>query len=307
MSLFHIVIYGSLLIFIVAILARAARIMRMPLHLRWELQPVPHERPGASTFERVDWWTHSRDRSRFGELSIMIPEILLLKGVWEHNRGLWFASWTLHFGLYLLIGAMVVILLHAVLLVAGVLADAFVPVVLAAVTRPLAIAGGALGTVGAIAMLIRRITEPGMRRYATAGHFVNLVHLGAIYVTALLWALLDGGFVAETATLYAGVLTAAPLPSLPLIGYLNVAIVLLFFIYLPFTHMTHFFTKYFTYHMVRWEDTPNTAGGRLEEKIRRNVSQPVSWSAAHVGANGKKTWLDLVADTGEVKRETEEA
>jgi hypothetical protein len=62
--------------------------------------------------------------------------------------------------------------------------------------------------------------------------------------------------------------------------------------------MTHFFVKYFTYHDVRWEDEKNLPGGRLEEKIKAVVSQPVSWSAEHIQADGKKTWLDLVGLSG---------
>ena len=35
----------------------------------------------------------------------MIPEMLLLKGLWEFNRKLWYRSFPFHFGLYILIGA----------------------------------------------------------------------------------------------------------------------------------------------------------------------------------------------------------
>ena len=40
----------------------------------------------------------------------MIPEILLLAGVWEHNRKHWFLSFPFHFGLYLLAGLIALLL-----------------------------------------------------------------------------------------------------------------------------------------------------------------------------------------------------
>jgi nitrate reductase gamma subunit len=305
MSALHVLVYMSVLIFLVACVTRAVRIARAPMHLRWELQPVPHEKPGKSMFETVDWWEHSRDKDHFGELAIMIPEILLLRGVWEHNRSLWFPSFALHFGLYMLIGNMALAIILGIMLLSGVSGDIGFSLILTQAIRAIALVGGALGTVGAILMLLKRALDPGLSKYATPSHYFNLLHLGAIYLTAFLWALLDTGFVADVTGLYAGVFTLNTIPALPTIGLVHVAVVLLFFVYLPFTHMTHFFTKYFTYHSVRWSDEPNLPGGKIEKNIIKNVTQPVSWAAAHIGADGKKTWVDLVSGNGEVKQEKE--
>ena len=35
--------------------------------------------------------------------------------------------------------------------------------------------------------------------------------------------------------------------------------------YIPFTHMSHFVGKYFTYHAVRWDDAANRRGGAIEQ------------------------------------------
>ncbi len=305
MSALHALVYLSVLIFLVACVARAVRIARAPMHLRWELQPVPHERPGKSMFETVDWWEHSLDKNHFGELAIMIPEILLLKGVWEHNRSLWFPSFALHFGLYMLIGNMALAIVLSIMLISGVSPDAGFGLILTHAIRAIAVVGGALGTVGAILMLVKRASDPGLSKYATPSHYFNLVHLGAIYLTTVLWAVLESAFVADVSAIYAGIFTLRAIPALPIIGIVHIAVVLLFFVYLPFTHMTHFFTKYFTYHSVRWSDEPNLPGGKLEKSIVKNVTQPVTWAAPHIGADGKKTWVDLVSGTGEVKIEKE--
>ncbi len=303
MSVLHALVYLSVLIFVVACFARGLKIARTPMHLRWELQPVPHERPGKSMFEQVDWWEHSRDKNHFGELGIMIPEILLLKGVWEHNRGLWFPSWALHFGLYLLIGNMALILLLTILLLAGIAQSGMVVNVMVGLIRTLSFIGGGLGVIGAVLMFFKRAFDKDMSKYATPSHYFNIILLGAIFASTVLWAFADHGYISRVTGLYAGVLTASPIPAFTTTGYLNVAVVLLFFIYLPFTHMTHFFTKYFTYHTIRWEDQPNTKGSKVEQNIVKNVTQPVSWASEHIGADGKKTWVDLAAGTGEVKQD----
>ena len=69
--------------------------------------------------------------------------------------------------------------------------------------------------------------------------------------------------------------------------------------------MTHFFTKYFTYHSVRWEDSPNVSGGKMSKEIEKLLNQPVSWAAPHIGADGHKNWIALATTMpkGETKDE----
>ncbi len=66
--------------------------------------------------------------------------------------------------------------------------------------------------------------------------------------------------------------------------------------YIPLTHMSHFVGKYFAYHAIRWNDTPNLAGGDQEETIRLLLSQPVSWAAPHIKGDGKKTWGEVCTE-----------
>jgi nitrate reductase gamma subunit len=108
-SYLMILTYVSVIVFLVGLIYRAFKILSMPVHLRWELSPVPHEkgrsRYGGSYFEEYEWWTKKRAISKISELFAMAQEIVLLKGVWEHNRKLWFFSFPFHFGgLYLVAG-----------------------------------------------------------------------------------------------------------------------------------------------------------------------------------------------------------
>jgi hypothetical protein len=66
--------------------------------------------------------------------------------------------------------------------------------------------------------------------------------------------------------------------------------------YIPLTHMSHFFTKWFLYHDVRWDVEVNRVGSRLEAAIGRQLGYRVSWDAAHIRGDGKKTWVDVATE-----------
>jgi len=123
MTMINLATYFAVLILGIGVLARIIRIISMPLHLRWELYPVPHERGraryGGSRMEEVNWWTKQHHPDHLTELGTMLQEILLLKGVWEHNRSLWFGSFALHFGLYLLIGNLALAVIGGIMIITG--------------------------------------------------------------------------------------------------------------------------------------------------------------------------------------------
>jgi nitrate reductase gamma subunit len=82
----------------------------------------------------------------------------------------------------------------------------------------------------------------------------------------------------------------------------TVALLSLLIAYIPLTHMSHFIGKYFAYHSIRWNDTPNLAGGPQEPAIQRLLSYRVSWAAPHIHAEGNKTWADLAASNPTEKK-----
>jgi hypothetical protein len=66
--------------------------------------------------------------------------------------------------------------------------------------------------------------------------------------------------------------------------------------YIPLTHMSHFFVKWFTWDKIRWDDEPNVRGGRIEIMIQNSLKAPVSWAAEHIKADGKKNWVDVAIE-----------
>jgi hypothetical protein len=95
---------------------------------------------------------------------------------------------------------------------------------------------------------------------------------------------------------FAGSLLAARAPgAAPAALAAHLLVGLLFLAYLPFSQMMHFVAKYFTYHQVRWEDRPLAAGSPMEGELQALLGQAPTWAAPHLGADGKRTWVDIAS------------
>jgi nitrate reductase gamma subunit len=297
----HLVAYAALLAFVLAVVVRFLRISRLPLHLRWELYPVAHEKGraqyGGSYFEEMDWWTKPRQSSLLGELGVMVPEILLLAGVRHHNRSQWYRSFPFHFGLYLIILTTVLLLAEGLALAAG----ATVGPTLALVTSIAGYAGLGLGLAGSLALLGRRLLNEDYREYTNPVEYANLLFFVVTFALALVaHATGDPGF-ARTRGFFGGLVTfGAYAPAAGLTPLLAVTAVLmgLLLAYVPLTHMSHFFTKWFMYHGVRWSDEPLRVGGKIERQVMESLKLRPTWSAPHIQGDGKKTWVDIATTSG---------
>ena len=64
MMIIQLVTYVSVVVAIIAMIAKAMRYINAPEHFRWELYPVPHEKGraeyGGSYLEELDWWPKPR-------------------------------------------------------------------------------------------------------------------------------------------------------------------------------------------------------------------------------------------------------
>lgn len=303
----YLLCYLALVSFASTVVARFVMWSRLPMHVRWELYPVPHEpsgkyRYGGSFMEEADWWKQPRKTSPLGAVRATLPEVLLLSSVKAHNRQLWLRTFPFHMGLYLAGSAVGLALLVGA-------SGALVPSLLAGslgqlahnVVRALGVAGLGLGILGALALLHRRLTLPALRLHTVPADIFNLVFFIVTFACGLLtFVLVDTN--ADKAMLFAANLTSfnlMPLPGAGLDWGLPVATVALsssLMAYIPLTHMSHFVGKYFAYHAIRWNDEPNLAGGPQEAKIGRLLGYKVSWSAQHIQGRGKKTWAELAME-----------
>jgi nitrate reductase gamma subunit len=301
----------SYLCFIVFVTAAALRVYRqvvLPVHLRWELYPVKHEAGekaayGGSYMEEPNWWKKAREKSLGNELKFMIPEILFLRGLRQENPSLWKVSFPFHFGLYLSIGTFILLFIGAWAMILG------VPVVpgKGTITSLLyygTILAGFLGLIlgagGSAALFARRLRDPALRNYSGIADYFNLICFLVFFSVSLLaWLLNDPSFDGARAYTY-GLLTLGSqpqgeIPARSILGGVAVVLASLVVAYIPLTHMSHMFMKYFMYHSVRWEDEPNVKGSRVEAAILQNLGLKPTWAAYHIGTDGKKTWGEIAS------------
>jgi nitrate reductase gamma subunit len=299
-TLLYAIVCLSAVVGVAATVVRAVGYARAPLHLRWELYPVPHEAPdraahGGSYFEQSNWWTQPAHFNLRGELTAMVAEMLFLKALREFNLRLWWRSFPFHFGLYLLIATAALVLAAAV---ATIYDPAVMTGAIGGMIHLLYALTGSVGLVltlvGAAGLLHRRLTDPDLKTYTTPGDIFNLV----LFLVAL--GLLGVGFVFRPAGapgalgIVVGLLTwdtAIQVPGLLAAGLILSALLAA---YIPFTHMSHFVGKYFTYHAVRWDDRVNRRGGGIERTLAEYLTYRPTWAAPHVTADGVRTWADIV-------------
>ncbi len=298
-AILYSVVYLGVLAFLAGSIARAVRYARAPMHLRWELYPVPHEEPrrvehGGSYFETTDWWTKPLHFNPWGELRIMVPEMVFLKGLWEFNRKMWRRSFPFHFGLYLVAAAAAMVLLTALIFIIA--PDLMAGPVVAALHFSYKYAGlaGALSVVaGALGLLLKRITDDHLRIYTAPGDIFNLL----LFIVT--FGLLIAGYALRPSgapgglDLAVGLLrfdTSLHVPALAAAGLILGALLLA---YIPLTHMSHFIGKYFTYHSIRWDDQPSVGNEKLRRRIAEYLTYRPTWAARHIGADGARTWAEI--------------
>lgn len=293
--------------FVVVVIARIVMWSRLPLHVRWELYPVPHEpahkvRHGGSYLEEVDWWKKSRKNSRWGTFKAVVPEVLFLSSVRHHNRQLWLRTFPFHLGMYLSVFAAMLALLAGTLraVVPRLVTSRAQDALRMAVLIPGA-TGLGLGCLGALLLLHGRISNPELKRATVPADIFNLVFFALAFGCGFLtFTLIDRN--AEGAFAFASGLCSGRMTGLPGTGFASIlcttTVVLLSLLvgYVPFTHMSHFVGKFFAYHRIRWNDEPNLAGGPQEALINRALAYKVHWNAEHIRAEGTKTWAEVALE-----------
>jgi len=297
--------YLAAAFFVITVAAKMIRIARMPTHLRWEIYPIPREkgrsRYGGSYYEELDWWTKRPDVSRLNEAKEMALEILLLRSLFRHNRRLWLFSFPFHIGMYGLVAFFICLKLGALMQIGGLVispeSSSPAAVLMFHLTRLLAGIALPLSIIGGAGLLIERIGVRELRQASLPGDYVNLLILLAVFVSGLLsWLTADRGL-AVMRTYVQSLITFSPSPALPSAHAVHLWLIILLLLYFPFTHMTHMFSKYFTYHRVRWDDRPSRPGEPRKDDISEALEQKLSWAAPHIKAG--RSWSENAADEAE--------
>lgn len=293
--LLSLIAYLSIFLFLGISGYKAYQFAKLPLHGRMELYPVPKEKGheyGGSYYEEVEWWNKERQVSHSTELIDMLKEMLFIKKLFDNQRPLWWISYALHLGIYLLIAWTLLLVVGAVTLLGGGQVSASAGVwgslvfYLSALTGLL---GLILATLGSGMLLLKRLFDDTLRKYTTPQEYFNLILLYSAVVTGIfVWAN-DLSF-HSAREITANLITFNPFPASTLF-VVHLVLLLIMFTYIPLSKMSHYVGKYFTFHKVLWENDPNLKGSEMEDKIKQATSyRPTnSWSAPHItGATPSK-------------------
>ncbi|PKN05154.1 MAG: hypothetical protein CVU74_03245 [Deltaproteobacteria bacterium HGW-Deltaproteobacteria-9] len=302
----YILSYLCIAVFIGATVCLIYRQISLPLHVRWEIYPVGHETTarvayGGSYMEEVNWWHNEYKSSLINELKYMVPEILFLRGLWKQNRNLWWVSFPFHFGMYLMIATCGLLLLHAVVMLAqfpDFTAGSTAATVLSGMIAATGWSGLILGNIGSLGVLCKRLTDREMRNYSSFADYFNILFILFFFLAALITCLLSDPWLEGAKAYMYGLLTGGHslnlyVPGQTVFGKTTIVLVSLLVAYIPLTHMSHMYMKYFLYHNVKWDDAPNRRGGGIESAIMQNLDLKPTWQAKHVEADGRKSWRDI--------------
>ncbi|WP_202318422.1 respiratory nitrate reductase subunit gamma [Archaeoglobus neptunius] len=287
----QILAYAGIGVFVLVTLLKFVRYSTMPLHLRWELYPVPHEKyraeHGGSYYEEPEWWKKPIETTFLGELKEMLMEMLFIKREFEHNRSLWYFSFPFHAGIYLMLFWFFLIFASAISYVAGL---GNIENLAMGLAKVVGIAGMILLTVGCAGLFVRRISDRKLRTYSSASDYFNLLFILSVVLTGFYAWRVDPNF-SIAKTFAASLVTFTPLNTeLPAAVTLHTALLSVLVAYIPTTKMSHYVAKYFTYHQILWEDHPNIGMSPLREKIKEVLSYKVKWSAPHIRED--LTWAE---------------
>ncbi|MDR3542875.1 MAG: nitrate reductase gamma subunit [Desulfosporosinus sp.] len=287
-----IIAYLSILLFVGISAYKACQFAKMPLHGRMELYPVPKENGfehGGSFYEEISWWSKPHEVSHVREIKEMLKEILFIKKLFDNQRPFWWISYALHLGIYFIMAWTMLLVVGAISELNGIVVAANSPGIWGLLVFYLSvitgIAGLLLAALGSGLLVLRRMFDNTLRKYTTPQEYFNLLLIFAAAITGILYWGGDLSFHnAREVTANLITFNQSFAPSGLLI--LHVVLVGIMLIYIPISKMSHYVGKYFTFHTVLWDNSPNIKGSSVEQKVKKALSyRPThSWSAPHIKA-----------------------
>lgn len=282
-------VYAAGILFVALTAYKAANYAKMPLHARMELYPVPSEKGrhvyGGSYMEEAEWWRKPHEVSKVDEIMDMMKEMLFIKKLFDNQRPFWWLSYSLHLGIYFMMAWTFLLIAGAFTNLAGLPVSAHASwwtALLYYLTIYTGAVGFVLSTAGAFLLLVRRITDPILKKYTTPQEYFNLALILAALVSGIILWSPDLTF-GTARQLMADAITLSVIPNTTLVIHLIILEVM--FIYIPISKMSHYVGKYFSYHKILWENEPNVAGSHMEVMVKTALSNnppQTIWSAPHM-------------------------
>lgn len=299
-ALFYILGYLAFFGFVcLAIIRTRTYLKDSPLHIRWELYPIPHEGPkrasyGGSYMEETDWWTKKRHVDHWMDIKAMAEEIFLLKATYEHNQPLWLRTYPFHMGLYMLMGGTILLNFIVILELLGVPVHNGFMIFLGNIINAIVPFGAACIAGGAIALIIFRMSESGLKKYSAMEQWLNLYSFACFgLLTLCAWVFNPSYYEVARNFLY-NIYTANFRPLGSTWFVLNMLAGYFVLIWIPVTNMRHLIMKYWLYHDIRWGDEATVWSRKNQETIPELLKYDTTWDAPHISEEGKnKNWADV--------------
>jgi nitrate reductase gamma subunit len=272
---------------------------KMPMHGRWELYPVPKEADskrhyGGSYYEDIEWWNKPREVSHIGEIVDMLKEMLFIKNLFVNQRRQWWICYAMHLGIYLLfvwtgmlfVGGIIELSGTVVTATAGGFAGFVYYITLIA-----GAAGGIMLAVGSIGMYLKRSFNETLSKYTNPNEYFNLFFLFAVAASGLVVWSGDIGF-SYGREIMVSLMTFSPIQA-DFALTLHIVLLGAVMIYIPQSKMSHYVGKYFAFHKVLWENTPNVRNSEMENVVKESFNYKpttqTSWSAPHINPGAAQT------------------
>lgn len=276
-------LYIAFLAFIVFSLKKASQFAKMPMHGRWELYPVPKEKGkghyGGSYYEETKWYEKKREVSIVEEIIDMLKEMLFIKKLFDNQRPFWWLSYSMHLGIYLTIGWLILLFFAFFISIP----------LLNGLAALCGIAGIVLVTIGSGGLFIKRMAQEELKIYTTKQEYFNLLFLFAVAATGLLNWIINDPALSYGHDLMRSLLTLTPFSAGPLLS-IHLILAGLVIIYIPLTKMSHYVGKFFTFHKVIWDNDPYLPGNEIASKVKEGMGyQPKGkWAGPHYPGNQKE-------------------
>lgn len=205
--------YVAMAMFLAGTAWRFVHWLTMPKHLKWTLHPVP--------------------KGLTGQLTYMLREIFTFETLYRFNRRLWVGTFCMHMAM---LGAVVFLALN-----------------LAGFTQGFPVRYCLwLLAVSVLYVFWLRMVDGNLRVLSTFEEYFNLAFLAAVATAGLLASAPHASSSLRAYLL--GLLKFEPgAVVLAWDQLLAISLAGLFLIYLPWSKMIHYVSKYFTYHHINWQ------------------------------------------------------
>ncbi len=282
-------------IFIIAMYTiKAAKYLRLPTHLRWELYPVMHEKNyqyGGSYFEQINWWATLRQKHYIRSFLFLLKEYFTLGEYFKRNRSYWYSLYPWHVGFILIITFHILCFFSAVIMTAGIIVSPSSQNITGLLFYYLVLLTGVVsfiaGSLGSLGVFLKRLSDENLKAYAAPINYFTYIFTLVVFLSGLYsWYFIDPTF-SEYREFWKGLITFKFI-DVEFGAAAHIMLFNLFLLYLPYTRSMHYITRFFGFYLIRWDDEPNIRGGKLELKLQALLNQKVSWAAPHIKPG--KTW-----------------